>query len=168
MKCKFLAILFLVIVALVTTVDFASAAEVAGSLNSNQVQIVVHQSVTLTCTYTTSLGVPGSGTLEISGPKPSASGSWTVNTVIASWDDSLTSGVPVTFNQQLDTPGYYRFRWLCSGGGVDGAFTYVVVQVLDTPSVLPEAPPLAVFALGFAALGLFVVVSKKRTKQSLV
>ncbi len=165
LKTKRLAFLLIIALAATLTIQVVDAAEVSGSLNADQSQIVVHQSVTLTCTYITSLGVIGSGTLEISGPKSSPSGPWTVNTVIASWEDSLISGVPVEFTQQLDTSGYYRFRWLCSGGGVDGAFTYVTIQVLDAPTVLPEAPPLAAFALGFAALGLFVVVTKKRPKQ---
>ena len=165
MNQKVIAVLMLTTLALFISLDFASAAEVSGSLNADHVQIVTHQSVTLTCTYTTTLGMIGSGTLEISGPKSSPSGSWIVNTVISSWDDSLTSGVPVTFTQQLDSPGYYRFRWLCSGGGVDGAFTYVTVQVLDTPTILPEAPPIAGLAIGFAAIGLFVVVAKKRNQK---
>ncbi len=78
---------------------------------------------------------------------------------------SLTSGVPVTFTKTVDTPGYYRFKWECRGGGVDGAFVEVPVHVVDTPTVLPEAPPIAALAIGLAAVGLFVVVTKKRTKQ---
>jgi hypothetical protein len=164
-KRKVFAITLIIAMAALFTIGVVNAAEVSGSLSSDHPQIVVHQSVTLTCTYTTTLGVLGSGTLEIAGPNPTSSGPWSPNTVISEWDDSLASGVPVTHTQTLDTTGFYRFRWLCSGGGVDGAFTYVIVQVVGLPPPLPEAPPVAGLAIGFAAVGLFAVVAKKKSPK---
>lgn len=153
----------------------AQANFVTGSISASSPEIIVHGSVTITSTYTSSLGVQGTGKLLMSGPAadPSSPSAWDDWTTLQYWDNTvgpkhspaLTSGVPVTFPKTLDTTGYYKFQWQCSGGGVDGAWTEVIVHVVDTPTVLPEASPLAVFALSFAAIGLFVVVTKKRTKQ---
>jgi hypothetical protein len=166
MKGKLIVFLLLVVLAGSITFEVVNAQTnyVSGSISANTSTIVVHDSVTFTCTYTSTIGVTGTGSLEMSAPASSASGPFKNNDEIYSWS-TLSSGVPVTYTQQIDAAGYYRVRWLCSGGGVDGAYTLVIIHVLDAPSVLPEAPPLAVFALGFAALGLFVAVTKKRTKQ---
>jgi hypothetical protein len=179
MKGKLLAFLLLAALAVSLTIQVADAAQVTGSITANRYTIVIHDTVTLTCTYTTTLGVQGTGNLQMSSPgDPSDLSSYGPWTDLQFWDGStstkhpelhspmLNSGVPVTFTKQIDETGYYKFRWLCKGGGVDGAFTEVDVQVVDTPVVLPEAPPLAVFALGFAAIGLFIVTTKKRSKQS--
>jgi hypothetical protein len=137
---------------------------VPGSISADINTLLVHGSVIITCTYTSTASVQGSGSLWISGPASSASDSFDAMSRIKSWS-TISSGVPVDFTKQLDATGYYKFTWMCEGGGVNGAWTYVIVNVVDTPTVLPEAPPLAAFALGFASLGLFVVVTKKRPKQ---
>jgi hypothetical protein len=171
LKRKIIAVLMLLAVAVLFTVDFASAAQVTGSINADHAVILTHQSVTLTCTYTTTLGVQGKGTLQVSNAgDPSDPDTFDTWTDVHYWDGGtgtkhsgmLTSGVPVTFTKQLDATGYYKFRWLCQGGGVDGAFTEVTVQVVDT-TPLPEAPPIAAFAVGFAAVGMFIYVAKRKT-----
>jgi hypothetical protein len=166
LKSKLLACLLLVALIASVAIGFVNAQTnyVAGTISTNTDTIVVHDSVTITCTYTSTASVQGSGSLWISGPASSASDSFDEMSRIKSWS-TLSSGVPVDFTRQLDATGYYKFTWMCEGGGVNGAWTYVIVNVVDTPTVLPEAPSLAVFALGFAALGLFVVVTKKRSNQ---
>ena len=148
---------------------------VTGSISASSTTIVVHSTVTLTCTYTSSIGVQGKGTLQLSNAgDPSDPDTFDTWTDIHYWDGGtgskhspmLTSGVPVTFTKQIDTTGYYKFRWLCSGGSVDGAFTEVTVHVVDSIVVLPEAPPIAGLAIGFAAVGVFVVAAKKKTPKS--
>jgi hypothetical protein len=76
----------------------------------------------------------------------------------------LASGVPVTFDQTLNAPGYYKFRWLCSGGGVDGAYTEITIQVISTPEELPEASPVVVILACFAAVGAVGLVTTKKAK----
>lgn len=161
------------------TVGLVQAASVTSTLQADKTVLVNHDSITFTCTYTSSINPVGTGYIQVSGPASTTNPinflSWTT---LYLWDGEsssvegplLSSGVPVTFTKQLDTPGYYKFHWQCTYYGDstfhDGAYQEVLIQVLSTPTVLPEAPPLAVFALGFAAVGLFVAVTKRRTKQS--
>jgi hypothetical protein len=93
------------------------------------------------------------------GPKPSPTDHFSFSEIC--WWDTIDSGVPVTYAQQLDATGYYTFRWLCSGGGTDGAYTEVTVLVVDSPSILPEAPPILVLVMIFVAAGAFIVRKKK-------
>lgn len=162
MKVKLLAVLLFVALAASLTVQIVSAQTnyVSGSISADSTTVVVHGSVTLTCTYTSTLNVQGSGSLEMSGPATSSTGPFKSWNEINSWD-TVDSGVPVTYTQQLDTAGYYKIRWLCSGGGVDGAYTYVIIHVVNT-TVLPEAPPLAAIAAAFAAGALCIAAAKKK------
>jgi hypothetical protein len=176
MKMKVFTAFAVVAMISLFAIGLASAAQVTGSLTADNSIIVVHNTVTLTCTYTTTLGVQGKGTLQLSNAgDPSDPDTFDTWTEIHYWDGGtgtkhspmLTSGVPVTFPKVLDNPGYYKFRWLCSGGGVDGAFTEVTVQVVLIPPPLPEAPPIAGLAIGFAAVGLFVVVAKRNGNREI-
>lgn len=158
-----MTVLLLVTLAASLTAQIASAQGnyVSGSIAASTTTVVIHGSVTLTCTYTSSLGIPGTGSLEMSGPASSASGPFKSWNEINSWD-TVNSGVPVTYDQQFDSLGYYKIRWLCSGGGVDGAYTYVIIHVVDM-TVLPEAPPLAGIAAAFVAVALCIVMVKKKS-----
>lgn len=166
LKRKMLAATMIAVTIVFFTVGLAYAQgnTVTGSISASSITIVVHSSVTLTCTYTSSAGIQGTGSLQMGGPKASSSDHFSLAEI--SWWDSINSGVPVTFTQQLDSTGYYKFRWSCSGGGVDGVYTEVIVHVVDAPSVLPEAPPVAGLAIGFAAVGLFAVVAKKKSPKT--
>ncbi len=165
LKAKKLAFLFFAALIASVAIGFVNAQTnyVTGSISADTNTLLVHGSVIITCTYTSTTSVQGSGSLWISGPASSSSGPFNSMSLVNSWD-TISSGIPVDFTKQIDATGYYKFTWMCEGGGVNGAWTYVIVNVVDTPTVLPEAPPLAAFALGFAALGLFVVVTKKRPK----
>jgi hypothetical protein len=70
----------------------------------------------------------------------------------------------VYFEKTLTEVGYYKFRWLCSGGGVDGAYTEVIVHVVSTPTELPDAPPVAAILACFAAVGAVGLVTTKKAK----
>lgn len=174
MKVKLLAVFVLVALAAALTVQLANAQTniVTGSLSSSSPAIVVHNSVTLTCTYTSTSSTTGTGKLWISGPydDPSDPDAFDSYSVLYYWDGGtgtkhgplLTSGVPVTFTKTLDTSGYYKFKWECSGGGVDGAYVETMVRVVDDISVLPEAPPVVAVAASFVAIGVCVAVVKKK------
>ena len=175
LKVKRLAFLLMIALVVTLAIQVVDAAQITGSITSDRSEIITHESVTVTCTYTSTASTSGSGDLSLSGPyadkdSPIAFKRWDV---IYSWDGYpglpdtngplLVSGVPVTHTIKLDQPGYYKFKWEC--GSSDGAYTWVIVHVVDTPTVLPEAPPIAALAIGFAALGLFVAITKKRSGQ---
>jgi hypothetical protein len=128
----------------------------------------------LTCTYTSSESVLGTGNLLLYGPSTSISDTEFDDAyvgVLHYWDGGtgdkhspmLQSGVPVTFTQTLNAPGYYKFQWQCRGGEVDGAYTEVIVRVVATPEELPEAPPVAAIVACFAAVGAVGLVTAKKT-----
>jgi hypothetical protein len=179
LKVKQLAFLLLSVLAVAFMVQIAAADTanyVTGSISASSSEVITHSSVTITCTYTSTSSATGTGKLWIAGPvdDPTDTEGFDGSSSVLQYYDggtkvnhspTLTSGVPVSYIKTLDTTGYYKFKWECQGGGVVGAFVEVTVHVVDTPTVLPEAPPLAVFALGFAALGLFVAVTKKRSIQ---
>lgn len=176
MKAK-IVVVVLLLLSLGTSfiVGVASADEtVTGTISPSSSVIYVGSSVTITCTYTSSLSLEGIGTLQISGPAsdptdPDAFDSWTN---IHYWDGGtgtkhsplLTSGVPVEFTQQLNSVGYYMFRWLCSSvNGTDGAWTEVMVLVIEEPPPpVPEGSSIAVFAVSLATVGAFAIIAKKR------
>jgi hypothetical protein len=107
------------------------------------------------------LGGQGQGLILMSGPKTTAAGPFKSWEEINSWNP-LDNGVPVTFDQELDDVGYYKFQWQCKANdGTVGAFVDVIVHVVATPSELPEAPPIAAIAACFIALGAFAAASKK-------
>jgi hypothetical protein len=180
LKVKLLAVSLFVVFAIVLTipVTVAQTSTVTGTISESSTEIITHGSVTLTCTYTSTTNPTGTGKLWMFGPVDDPTDTDTLDishpTVLQYYDNTvktlhspeLHSGVPVTFTKTIDTPGYYKFRWDCQSGSVIGAYVEVILHVVDVPTVLPEAPPLAVFALGFAALGLFAAVTKKRAKQS--
>lgn len=183
MKRKLLGITIIAVIAVLFTVGLVKAdSTITANLSPDHYTITVGQSITFTCTYTSSINPSGKGQLLISGPEtdPSSSDAWDTWSTLHYWDSGtgtkhsgfLTSGVPVTYTQQFTSVGYYKLHWQCVDSGStdygNGAYVELIVQVVNTPSVLPEAPPLAVFALSFAAIGLFVIVTKKRTKQSKV
>lgn len=180
MKTKRLAvILTLSILVISYTFGLVSAAVVTGSLYPNPGIIYVGNSVTLTCTYiyTPDAGETktGQGCLEVTGPystPKSSFGLGTSWTVIAIWGtsdpysgDPLISGEPVTHNQQLDSVGYYYFRWLCKtiDGSLAGAYVIVEVQVIDEPPPpVPEGSSVAVLAISLASVGAFATIAKRR------
>lgn len=164
MRSYLLAVTLLLCSMLFFTTGIASAKnnnQVTGSLSAENSIISIKQFATLTCTYNSTQGLPGKGTLEISGPSPTSAGPFNSWSQICEWD-TLASGVPVTFNQQLNQTGYYQFRWLCTGGCVDGAYTVVTVQVVDIPEQLPEASSSLGLLVGFAALTVFVAKNHRR------
>lgn len=146
----------------VGSVSGKNSNEVTGSLSTDKTIIVVNQAVTLTCTYTSTQGnIKGQGDLEMSGPYPTSSGPFTSWNQINTWN-ALTSGVPVTFSQPLTQVGYYQFRWLCTGGGVDGAYTVVTVQVVNNAEVLPEGSPIGMSVMGLVAIAVFALVVRRK------
>jgi hypothetical protein len=174
MKGKIVSVVLMLTLALCLTASLAKADTncVMGSIGSSDSVIVSGGSVILTCTYTSNMTSSGNGKLLISGPyaNPADPHAFNSFSIIHWWDggtgpDSsplLTSGVPVTFTQQLDTVGYYKFQWQCQAtDGTNGAYVDVLVHVVATPSELPEAPPLAAIAACFIAVGAFAVASKK-------
>jgi hypothetical protein len=161
----FLAVTLLLVVSLfVLSSVSCKSNSVTGTISADKPIIIVNEAVTLTCTYvSTQENIKGRGALEMSGPYPASSGPFTSWNQINAWN-TLTSNVPVTFNQSLTQVGYYQFRWLCSGGGIDGAYTVVTVQVVDTVEVLPEGPPIGMSVMGLAAFGVFALVIRRKTK----
>lgn|GEM_PF-4917272 len=90
--------------------------------------------------------------------------SMTTITTIPNWNGAEQI-VPYT----LDKVGYYRFYLSVNTYSGDSVTVhYPASGSFSSPpaEVLPEAPPIAGLAIGFAALGLFVVMTKRRTKQS--
>jgi hypothetical protein len=174
MKRKILSVVMLLTLAICLTVTFAYADVniVTGSIGSSDSVIVVSGSVTLTCSYTSSLGNDGTGRLLISGPAsdPSSSSAFDDWSTLYKWDGLdgrpvLTSGVPVTYDKQLTAEGYYKFQWQCKASdGTDGAYTEVLVHVVGTPEELPEASPVLAILACFAAVGAVGLVTTKKAK----
>jgi len=85
-------------------------------------------------------------------------------TTISGWDGSER-----TYDFTIPDQGYYVFFLRITKGASSATTYYPATGTFhgdDPIDPLPEAPPIAVLALGFAALGLFVVVTKKRTRRS--
>jgi hypothetical protein len=81
MNRKAVSMFTILSIALCFTVSYAYAAVVTGSIGASDSVIVVGGTVTLTCTYTSSESVQGTGTLMMSGPAsdlsdPEAFDSW--------------------------------------------------------------------------------------------
>lgn len=176
MRWKILSALLLLSFIVLLTIGVANAADTAyvkATFSVDKTTVVKGQSVTFTCTYTSTASQTGTGRILICGPSESQDFDYLPEVPIHYWngktgsDPVLTTEKPVTYTLQLNQTGYYQFKWECNYGITstsDGAFVTLNVHVVDTLTPLPEAPPLAVFALGFAALGLFIVVTKRRTK----
>jgi hypothetical protein len=175
-----LAVLLLFFIALLT-IGVANAEDttyVQATFSVDRSTVLKGQTVTFTCTYTSGTYPIGTGQILICGPSTTENFDFLSQTPLYLWNGKtgsaygplLASGIPVTYTLQLNQTGYYQFEWKCNYNGasasVHGAYVTLNVHVVDTPTVLPEAPPLAVFALGFAAMGLFIVSTKKRSKQS--
>jgi len=137
---------------------------VTGYISADNSVIVANQAVTLTCIYTSTQTTTGRGTLEMSGPYATSSGPFTSWTTIKTWS-SLTSGVPVTFSQQLNQSGYYQFRWNCSARCVHSVYKVVTVQVVENFKHLPEGPAIGVSVMGLAAIAVFSLVVRRKTKM---
>lgn len=173
-KVKLLTVFVLMalIVSLAIQVTTAQTTIVTGIISSSASAIVVHNSVTLTCTFSSSSSTTGTGKLWISGPydNPSDPDAFDSYSTIYYWDGGtgtkhgpiLTSDVPVSFTKTLDTVGYYKFKWECTDGVNVGAFVEVMVRVVDSISVLPEAPPMAGVVASIAAIGVGIAIAKKK------
>lgn len=175
---KGLLVFFLVVVFAISAIGVASAedtASVKASLSVDRTTITLGQTITFTCTYTSSANPKGTGKLSISESLENADDDPITMTSVRIWNGKtgsiygplLDSGVPVTYTKQFTEAGYYKVEWRCNynGGGIsaDGAWIETVIHVVETPTVLPESPPLAALAASFMAIGVCIVVVKKKS-----
>jgi hypothetical protein len=165
-KLPLLLVLFAITVFL--AVSFVAAqssisASIAAQQNSSNVVLASQGStIQLVCSFTIVPPATGTGTVYY---RFSADGTTfgpdTTITTINSWGGSQTS-VDFTLAQS----GYYVF-FVNVVSGFDSATTHYPASGTfssNPPSSLPEAPPIILFAMGFVAVGAFVVSLRKTPK----
>lgn len=175
MNRKLLIIMALVVISCVATIGVAIAGTISGTIEalyggSPVVSEPLGTIIQLHCSFSDIPASNGEATVyykfsttDLSKAGWKALGGNDI-TSISSWSGT-EQVVPFTLNQQ----GFYRFYLEVDADSGDSVTVQYPASgsflTLPTPSVLPEAPPIAALAIGFAAVGLFVVVTKKRTKQ---
>jgi hypothetical protein len=180
MKTKVVLLTLLIaFTCLILSVGLAYGASVSATLNIQQggsdvVEASKGSTVTLHCIYTITPPSSGTGTGTIYYKYSITSFDADDDAVMASLPNvpvtTLSSWAPGserTVDFTIPDAGYYVF-FLEANKGASGARTFYPASgtfYSNPGSVLPESPPIAGLTIGFAALGLFVVVTKRRTKQ---